>query len=253
MSRQGPTISKAKQKTVITAAVAAGILAAAGTAASPGTPSSAPGAIHTPSVATSSASPALAALVTPNSLLAAVTNPPTARGFGPVAVFAPAGGNASTGAAGGGGLVGGPATAPVGDGGGSATASGPNFTAPTIFAHPTPTGGGSIPAVGGPTLMAAAIPDPTAGLVSPTGAFLGLIGPGGLLIGDGVLPGQNGGLLFGNGAPGGPDQRGGNGGIIGNGGIGGLGQDGGNAGLIGNGGDGGNAVLARAAMAATAA
>lgn len=79
-----------------------------------------------------------------------------------------------------------------------------------------------------------------------------MIGPGGWLIGNGIEPGQNGGLLIGNGADGGPGQKGGNGGfLLGNGGRGGDGLagvnggragDGGNAGLLGNGGDGGNSV-----------
>jgi hypothetical protein len=81
--------------------------------------------------------------------------------------------------------------------------------------------------------------------VSPTGAFLGLIGPGGLLIGNGVLPGQNGGWLIGNGADGAPGQNGGNAGLFGDGGRGGdglpgqAGGNGGNAGLFGDGGAGG--------------
>ena len=92
------------------------------------------------------------------------------------------------------------------------------------------------------------------GLFSPTGAFLGLVGPGGLLIGDGVLPGQDGGLLIGNGADGAEGQDGGDGGVFyGNGGDGGSsgsqkpGGNGGNAGFLfsngGNGGNGKNAVL----------
>lgn len=56
----------------------------------------------------------------------------------------------------------------------------------------------------------------------PTATLRPLIGPGGLLIGDGVKPGQNGGLLIGNGADGGLRQKGGNGGLLwGNGGNGG--------------------------------
>jgi len=38
-----------------------------------------------------------------------------------------------------------------------------------------------------------------------------VIGAGGWLIGDGIEPGQDGGLLIGNGADGAPGQTGGNG------------------------------------------
>ncbi|WP_125939861.1 hypothetical protein [Mycolicibacterium grossiae] len=69
---------------------------------------------------------------------------------------------------------------------------------------PSP-GGGHDPDRAVPGISAAALAAvgaPAVAVVAPTGAFLGLIGPGGLLIGDGVLPGQNGGLFFGNGADG---------------------------------------------------
>jgi PGRS repeats len=120
--------------------------------------------------------------------------------------------------------------------------------APTTFAVQGPSSGGGPTALAvnnfGPTLSPSGAGLP--GLFSPTGAFLGLIGPGGLLVGDGVLPGQNGGLLIGNGADGGPGQDGGRGGLLfGNGGRGGdglagqAGGNGGDAGLFGVGGTGG--------------
>ncbi|WP_412178119.1 PGRS repeat-containing protein, partial [Mycolicibacterium elephantis] len=115
---------------------------------------------------------------------------------------------------------------------------------PSLFFAPTPVVRSETKPVGGVTISTGMTPSVTGfALFSPTGAFLGLIGPGGLLIGDGVLPGQNGGLLIGNGADGGPGQAGGHGGMLfgngGNGGDGLAGQDGGdggNAGLFGNGG-----------------
>ncbi len=68
-----------------------------------------------------------------------------------------------------------------------------------------------------------------------------------LYISNGDEPGENGGWLIGNGADGGPGQNGGNGGLLfGNGGRGGdavaagaAGGNGGHAGLVGNGGAGG--------------
>jgi hypothetical protein len=83
-------------------------------------------------------------------------------------------------------------------------------------------------------------------------------GPGGdlitaliaVFISNGDEPGENGGLLIGNGADGGPGQNGGRGGLLfGNGGNGGAGSlleaggNGGNAGLFGNGGAGGFGAL----------
>jgi hypothetical protein len=117
------------------------------------------------------------------------------------------------------------------------------FFAPGTHARTAQTSSDSRPSVFVAPVPCAGIP----GLFSPTGAFLGLIGPGGLLIGNGVLPGQNGGLLMGNGADGGLGQDGGRGGLLfGNGGNGGMGTlshptggNGGSAGLFGNGGDGG--------------
>jgi hypothetical protein len=68
-----------------------------------------------------------------------------------------------------------------------------------------------------------------------------------IFISNGDEPGENGGLLFGNGADGGPGQAGGRGGLLfgngGNGGAGVNGQVGGNggaAGIFGNGGAGGD-------------
>src|SRR5262249_51713719 len=106
--------SRDRRKTVITAAVAAGIFVVAGSAAPPHTQASAAGAIHTRNVATSWAAPALVAMVTPNRLLAAVTNSSAPDRSGSVAAFASGGDS---------GLVDGPATAPVADGGSSTTAS----------------------------------------------------------------------------------------------------------------------------------
>ena len=99
--------------------------------------------------------------------------------------------------------------------------------APTTLARPTsPTNGRSESTVG--SQLASPARDTTSfGLFSPTGAFLGLVGPGGLLVGDGVLPGQDGGILIGNGADGGESQDGGDGGFFyGNGGNGGIGKNG---------------------------
>jgi hypothetical protein len=211
--------------------------------------------------------PALAAVVTPNALYSAMTAPPIL-----------AMGHASSRA-----LPGGYFVAPVTTGLGDVSAVPPRDSshggavvsdANLSFAPTALWRSNSSPGVGGEATtqtasgstafvknasMAAATPnaasEPTSfGLFSPTGAFLGLIGPGGLLIGNGVLPGQNGGLLIGNGADGGSGIPGGNGGVegvpggnggifFGNGGDGGPGEDGGNAGLIGNGGNGGDGVL----------
>ena len=192
----------------------------------------------------------LTALVTPNSLYAATGRPPIVL----------LGSNGSL------ALPDGYLVAPVEAGPSgvetvvpAATGDGAGLLMPSLsFAPPTLSRSTSSPGGGGePTNLAESrsltpvtsnmTSSPTSfGLFSPTGAFLGLIGPGGLLIGNGVLLGQNGGLLMGNGADGGPGQKGGNGGLlIGNGGDGGVGiftkgGDGGNAGLFGDGGDGGD-------------
>ena len=182
------------RKKLIAGAVSAVVVAAAGTAALPGAPSSAPAPRYPTGVAISSAMPALAAVVTPNSLYAAAGGPAVAV-LGPngslalpdgyyIAPVAPVG------------------PVPVGSSGLSATAPAADrataATLSTLYRPASSSGRGdeatSPVAVGGPTNF---------GLFSPTGAFLGLVGPGGLLIGDGVLPGQDGGILFGNGADGG--------------------------------------------------
>ena len=76
---------------------------------------------------------------------------------------------------------------------------------------------------------------------NPIGSLIGVF------IGNGDEPGENGGLLIGNGADGAPGQDGGRGGLLfGNGGRGGDGLrgqaagNGGNGGLFGNGGRGGD-------------
>src|SRR5258705_2765807 len=228
------------RKKLMAGAVSALAVAAAAAVAAPGSPSSPLAVSHTPSVAASSATPALAALVTPNSLYAATGGPA-------VAVLGPNGSLA---------LPDGYFIAPVTTGQADvsrAEVSNPSLSfAPTTLSRSTPSpgrdGGATTPTSSGPTAFAAADGPMSFGLFSPTGAFLGLIGPGGLLIGDGVLPGQDGGILIGNGADGGEGQDGGDGGIFygngGNGGGGGSQKPGGNGGNSGfffsNGGDGGN-------------
>ena len=66
------------RKKLIAGAVSAVVVAAAGTAALPGVPSSAPAPRYPTGVAISSAMPALAAVVTPNSLYAAAGGPAVA-------------------------------------------------------------------------------------------------------------------------------------------------------------------------------
>src|SRR5882757_2240354 len=244
-----------KQRILMTSALAVGVLAAASTGSTAGQAlpdrhggvapvHAAPALVARPvQVAGYSLASNIGIVATPNSLLAA-------GGSSPVVVFSSA------------------ASVSVGKNGTSKRSadtlpSGADFVAPIVFAGQTPTstgGGGGPDALAatftpGPTALVAPtdVPGPTLfGLFSPTGAFLGLIGPGGLLIGDGVLPGQNGGLLFGNGADGGSvgtddsgnGGNGGNGGLLfGNGGAGGsgggtfgAGGSGGNAGLVGDGG-----------------
>ncbi|QZT64271.1 hypothetical protein [Mycolicibacterium austroafricanum] len=126
----------------------------------------------------------------------------------------------------------------------SGPASGSVASHAVVQPAPTAFGGRANSRSAGSTTSASVDVTPVT-LVSPTGAFLGLIGPGGLLIGNGVLPGQNGGWLIGNGADGAPGQNGGNAGLFGDGGKGGdglpgqAGGNGGNAGLFGDGGAGG--------------
>jgi hypothetical protein len=164
-----------------------------------------------------------------------------------------------------------PAAVRLAGGGATLRVVGPNFVGPTVtgFRSATVGGGrGSDPAA--PITFAAPSVSAMAAVMAVPGgqAFLGLIGPGGLLIGDGLdgAPGQaggNGGLLWGNGGKGGDGfafgtgGNGGNGGLFfgsggagGNGGAGGGGGgNGGNAGLLlGNGGVGGNAGAAGSNM-----
>ena len=217
----------------LTAAVAVGVLAAAGTSAIDGTQLT-PAAKPAHQVAQETAMPALAAVVTPNSLYAATGAPPVVV-LGPSgSLVLPAGYVVAPVATGSGGVS---AVTPTGGSRGSSAAANPTLSfSPAMLARstssPSDGGAGPILAGSGPAAFASsasfplATPDaassPTGfGLFSPTGAFLGLIGPGGVLIGDGVLPGQNGGVLLGNGAPGAEGQRGGNAGLIGNGGDGG--------------------------------
>lgn len=106
-------------------------------------------------------------------------------------------------------------------------------------------------------------PQASLAIAKVTPATPNLIGPGGLLIGDGLdaltidpscvadCKGGNGGLLWGSGGAGAYGGAGGNAGLIGSGGVGGAGiigfangkgGNGGSAGLFGNGGRGGDAA-----------
>jgi hypothetical protein len=174
-----PVMTIAPKRTMITAALAAGVLAAAGTASlgvAPPAPTDRPA---TQGVSTSA--PLLAAVVTPNSLFGA-------GGAPQVLVLAPGGslglGGGAAPVSGGvtpGSLIG--AFTPSGSGG---AAAGPNFFAPTVFAGTaaTPTGGGAT--LGAPMTFSAA---------TPVDALDGLIG----------AAGGNGGTKNGsNGSPGAP-------------------------------------------------
>ncbi|WP_142392527.1 hypothetical protein [Mycobacterium sp. 3519A] len=120
---------------------------------------------------------------------------------------------------------------------GGVAASTPKLFAPNVTARPAvaPKLSG-VAGAGAPTLT-------TAGDI---GNFIGAVV--GIFISNGDEPGENGGLLIGNGADGGPGQNGGHGGLLfGNGGRGGDGiaeggraGNGGHAGLVGNGGRGGD-------------
>ena len=134
---------------------------------------------------------ALTALVTPNSLYAA-TGESRVGILGPTGTMTlPEGYFVSS--------VSETIPGPAGDN--RAQVSNPSLSfAPAIVPQTTPSSGGG----GQPRTVATASGPTSFGLFSPTGAFLGLIGPGGLLIGNGVLQGQNGGWLMGNGADGGP-------------------------------------------------
>jgi hypothetical protein len=218
-------------KAMMTAVLAGGLVAAG--VASVGHDE--PALTNTPRV---QGKPTIAALVTPNSLYVATGAPP-------VVVF---GTNGSLGI-GGGHTAAGPGGTPIDRQIPATVDHDPSlmstsmFFAPTTFARPASPLSDSRSTVSVAPVPGVGIP----GLFSPTGAFLGLIGPGGLLIGDGVLPGQNGGWLIGNGADGGGGQDGGRGGLLfGKGGNGGMGTrdhptggNGGSAGLFGNGGNGG--------------
>src|SRR5882762_8735154 len=227
---------------MITAVLAAGALAAAGTFSTDdptraelegtaGPPD--PALVAKPMAVTVTMTTHIGMVATPNSFLAA-------GGSAPLVVFRSSAGVSSdkTVPMDSGGAEGAPSLffAPAGMSGASTRVSSGSGAAASIA-------GGSalqtfaMPTAGDPLALDAFSPSGGfLGLFTPTGAFLGLIGPGGLLIGDGVLPGQNGGLLFGNGADGAPGQNGGNAGLFGTGGNGGsFGTD-----DSGNGGNGGN-------------
>jgi hypothetical protein len=180
--------------------LAGGVLAAAGVVA---IGQDEPTAVVNPRV---QSTPAVAALATPNSLYAATVSPPIVA-FGANGTLGIGGGHTAAGPGATSSGVGTPVTVSDRDGTPMSTSL---FFAPTTYARPA-----SRPS--DPRQAGSGTPIP--GVFSPTGAFLGLVGPGGLLIGNGVLPGQNGGLLSGNGADGGPGQDGGRGGLLfGNGG-----------------------------------
>jgi hypothetical protein len=219
------------QKAVIGAVLAGGLLAAATASA---TGQGEPTATANP---LSERTPAVAALFTPKSLYAAISGPPhvvpSANGS-----FAISGGPMAA-----------VSTAPRGDAvvstGGDATVSIETFFAPTIFANPPAqaTHRGSNRA-GVPVAFVQQTASPTNTNAADIGSLLGAVI--GVFISNGDEPGENGGLLIGNGADGGPGQDGGRGGLLfGNGGRGGDGSallpagNGGDAGLFGNGGDGG--------------
>src|SRR2546421_5833784 len=221
----------AKQTTMITAVLAAGVLAAASSATqvSQQPTASLRSAVHD----ADGSKPVLAAVVTPNSLFAAVGAPQ-------ILVLGP-GGSLAVGSAGEAAPV--PIT-PTGDNSATQPAgvhvavSGPGSPALRLMASTiqarsaTPTGGrpaGSVPlaftssTTGGPVGLAA---------VNPSDAIGNLIGGViGVFIGNGG-PGQNAGLLIGNGGDGLAGQNGGRGGLLfgngGNGGVGLAGHDAGN-------------------------
>ena len=155
-----------------------------------------------------------------------------------------------------------PSRAPAGPGAGQASTRRAGDRVPasaavvgeSVFTAGAPRSAMSGPGVSGPALSTRA---GAGGGVGPTvpGAAAGITGDPisaliSVFIGNGG-PGQNGGLLIGNGGDGGPGQNGGNGGLLfGNGGKGGdgsAGQAGGNGGrgglLAGNGGAGGSGGL----------
>ncbi|MGE4363307.1 MAG: PGRS repeat-containing protein, partial [Mycolicibacterium sp.] len=219
-----------RQTALITAALTAGLLATAATGAAGETRPAAAGADFTPA-ATPAAPPALAPAPTPNALYAATGSSPILaptsnvglQNFATTLAAVPAHRGER-----------GPATHEVGSG-------------PAVDDRAT-----DVRMPGIELLLAAARPNgdrdragadsaTTADAVNPIAGVIGIF------IGNGDEPGENGGLLFGNGADGAPGQNGGRGGLLfGNGGRGGdavlpgqKGGDGGNAGLIGFGGAGG--------------
>ena len=176
--------------------------------------------------------PAVAALVTPNSLYAATGAPPVVA-FGANGSLGIGGGHTAAGS-----------SSPRDTAAVQARATSDiklveTFFAPTVYARPA----------AAPTRGVSTTPAPTAFIAPNANAadVANLIGAViGVFISNGDEPGENGGLLIGNGADGGPGQDGGRGGLLfGNGGRGGdglpgqKGGNGGDAGLIGNGGAGG--------------
>ena len=193
---------------LITGTVCAAVVTAAGTTVHAETPSSAYVARHAPQVDIEASTYASAATATPNRLYGnSIRSLPAGYYVAPVG-------------------LGGPDTFSATDRpDGTTRVSNPSLSfAPSILPGSTTDHSGQPTRVVGSVLTPDASPATSLGLFSPTGAFLGLVGPGGLLIGDGVLPGQDGGLLIGNGADGAEGQDGGDGGIFyGNGGNGGHG------------------------------
>lgn len=251
-----------KQMMTIAAALTVGLLAAGGTTVI----DKAQPADAVEPVSRGQSTPAIAALVTPNTLYAAAGAPP-------IVMF---GTNGSLG-------IGHTPIASESDAvivmnvavaernfGDRAVPAIETPSAPRTSVRPerVRTGGDSTPlmAATSPMITPSVFGPAALPLFTPTGAFLGLIGPGGLLIGNGIdaaagctgaaCNGGNGGFLFGNGGAGANGGVGGNAGLIGNGGrggdglgiitistedaIGGSGGNGGNGGmLMGNGGAGG--------------
>jgi hypothetical protein len=215
-------------RAMITAVLAGGVLAASvGTCGQ-----DEPTAADTPRVESTLA---VAALVTPNSLYAATGAPPVVV-FGANGSLAIGGGHTAA-------RPGAPSsTTAIPTRGGSDFATIETLFAPTVYARPTaaPTSGGSTRLA--PTAFGAPNANP-----ADFGNLIGAVV--GVFISNGDEPGENGGLLIGNGADGGnglAGQRGGNGGdagLFGNGGAGGAGggtTTNSGSGCGGNGGDGGH-------------
>src|SRR3954451_22551743 len=206
----------AKQKSMITAVMAAGVLDGASTATQTSELLSIPArpAAHRARVS----QPVLAAVVTPNRLFAA-------GGAPQIELLAP-GGSLGEGSAGETAPVlpvptgGTPTTRPAGV---RVVMSGNASSAPRFFGAAARNRSAAPTAAGRPL---------TSAVVNPGDAIGSLIGSVvGIFIGNGG-PGQNAGLLIGNGGDGLPGQNGGRGGLLfgngGNGGIGLAGQAGGN-------------------------